>query len=60
MSLCDSKLAPIDSVSMLFCLSTSNIASPWGDQPWPLSQVPIVHFYREGEVPQIRGKKKYE
>ena len=28
MSLCDSKLAPIDSVSVLFCLSTSNIASP--------------------------------
>ena len=27
-SLCDSKLAPIDSVSVLFCLSTSNIASP--------------------------------
>ena len=28
MSLCDSKLAPIDSVSVLSCLSTSNIASP--------------------------------
>ena len=27
-SLCDSKLAPIDSVSRLFCLSTSNIAGP--------------------------------
>ena len=61
-SLCDSKLVPIDSVSVLFCLSTSNIASPvFGVISHGLSlRCQLSTSTEKVRYLRLGGKKKYE